>query len=333
MKVARKSFMYALGASLLLMMACGNSAPASSSSGATAPGVNWPTKPISIVVPASPGGGTDVSARLTAKYLEPILGKSIAIINTTGAGGGIAAAAVRESTDDHTFLYFHNSLLVAKITGVVDFITYEVLDPIATGVADSSNSLFVRADSDIKDLADLAAKIKADPGKITYAMETGGSTHLQALAFQDAVGGKFNLLDAGPDSEKVAAVMGGYADVVPTYYVSGKQYLDSGDFRCLGIMAPNPNPLLPDVKTARQQGIDFGFPGLVFVYYARKGADPAIIEKFSKALGEVIQNPALQSELKNLSYITDYKNTEETKKLLVDMYENFQKYEYLIQKR
>jgi tripartite-type tricarboxylate transporter receptor subunit TctC len=227
--------------------------------------LNWPTKAITIVVPASPGGGTDVSARLTAKYMEKILGKPVVIVNTTGGGGSIAAASVMQSTDDHTFLYFHNALLIGNITGVVNFVSYEVMDPIVTGVSDTSISLFVRADSDIKDLADLAAKIKARPGEITFTMETGGNTHLLPLAFQDVVGGKFNLLDAGPDSEKVAAVLGGFADVVPTYFVSAKQYVDSGDFRCLGVLAAEPNPLLPDVKTARQQGINFDYPGLGLV--------------------------------------------------------------------
>jgi tripartite-type tricarboxylate transporter receptor subunit TctC len=222
-------------------------------------------------------------------------------------------------------------LLIANITGVVDFVSYEAMDPIATGVADPSISLFVRSDSDIKDLADLAAKIKAKPETIRFAMETGGNTHLLPLAFQDAVGGKFHLIDAGPDSEKVVAVLGGFADVLPTYFVSAKQYLDSGDLRCLGLLAANPNPLIPTVKTAREQGLDFDYPGFVFVYYAKQGTNPEIIEKFASALEQAVNDPALQAELENLSYVVDYHGTEETKTLLVTMYQDFKKYQGLIE--
>jgi tripartite-type tricarboxylate transporter receptor subunit TctC len=314
-----------------LLAACEKSKGNQSSGGTTSGELEWPTRSITIQVPASPGGGTDVSARLTAKYMEKILGKPVVIVNTTGAGGSIAATVVRQSTDDHTFLYFHNTLLIANNFGVVDFITYEVMDPIATGVADSSISLFVRSDSDIKDLADLSQKIKARPGTIRFAMETGGNTNLLPLAFQNAVGGKFHLLDAGPDSEKVVSVLGGFADVLPTYFVSAKQYLDSGDLRCLGLLAANPNPLLPGIKTAREQGLDFDYPGFVFVYYAKQGTNPAIIKKFADALEQVVRDPALQDELKNLSYIVDYHGTEETKTLLVKMYQDYKRYQALIE--
>jgi tripartite-type tricarboxylate transporter receptor subunit TctC len=323
---------FAVATALLasLLAACEKPKEGQSSTG-TSGELEWPTRSITIQVPAAPGGGTDVSARLTAKYMEKILGKPIVIVNTAGASGGIAASAVRQSTDNHTFLYFHNSLLIANIFGVVDFVAYEALDPVATGVADPSISLFVRSDSDIRDLADLAQRIRAKPETIRFAMETGGNTNLLPLAFQDAVDGKFHLIDAGPDSEKVVAVLGGFADVLPTYFVSAKQYLDSGDLRCLGLLAANPNPLIPDVTTARQQGLDFDYPGFVFVYYAKQGTNPEIIKKFASALEQAVKDPALQAELKNLSYIVDYHDTEETKTLLLDMHQDYKRYQSLIE--
>jgi tripartite-type tricarboxylate transporter receptor subunit TctC len=298
--------------------------------GGAADTLNWPSRAITIVVPASPGGGTDVSARLAAKYMEPILGKSIVIQNITGGTGSIGAAQVRQSNDDHTFFYFHNAILIAKVIDAVDFLSYEVMDPIASGVQDFSNSLFVRADSDIKDIPDLVQKIRNNPGTITFAIETGGNTHLSALAFQEAAGGAINLLDVGPDAEKIAAVMGGFADVTYNYYGTAAQYVESGDFRCLGLVSPEPNPLMPGVKTAREQGVDFAWPGFIFTYYAKQGTNPAIINKFSDALKQAVNDPALQAELKNLSYIAEYHDTEETKKILVDMYEDFAKYQSLI---
>ena len=259
-------------------------------------GANYPEKNVQFIVPANAGGGTDVSCRLIAKYLEQDLGQPMVVVNMAGAGGSLAARKVMDSkADGYTALYFHNSMLISNLMGITDF-TYDAFKVAGIVVQMNTPSFYVNASSNIKDLPDLVAKAKANPGTVTYATETGAFTHLMALAFQQATGTEFNIVDVGTNSQKIAALKGNKIDVMPGLWGSAEQYVQSGDFRCLSMFGEERNALAPDIPTAKEQGIDFVHDGYYFAIFFPKETPDAIVDSMSAALKRVAENPEFQAE-------------------------------------
>jgi tripartite-type tricarboxylate transporter receptor subunit TctC len=270
--------------------------------------LDYPKKAIQVIVPANAGGATDISARLIAKYMEKELGQSVVIVNMAGAGGSLASRKVKDSDPDgYTALYWHNGMLINKLMGIADF-SYDAFQVAGIVIQDNSNSFYVRNKSDIKDLKDLVAKAKEKPETLTYATETGSFTHLQGLAFQEATGIKFNIVDVGTDSQKIAALMGNKIDVMPGLYSSVRQYVESGDFRILGFFSERRNPLVPQVPTAKEQGIDFIFDGYYFGLFFPKSTPKAIVDKVSETLGKVASNQEFLTEANKMYFEVKFLN-------------------------
>jgi tripartite-type tricarboxylate transporter receptor subunit TctC len=297
------------------------------------PTADWPTKPIQIVVPTAPGGNTDLTGRIAAKYLEKELGKPVVIVNISGASGSVGTRDVIDSNPDgYKLLWFHNTALVINVTGIVDFISYEVLDPICTAVWDNSFGLYVKSDSPLNTLEDLAKEIKNNPGKVTFSSAAGGLSHLLGLSFQDMAGGKFTFIDAGNDAARIVSVLGGHVDVTPSFYSAAQQYVDNGDIKCLGIVAAQRNPLMPDFPTATEQGFNFVFSGLGFNMYAPKGTPTEIAEKISKAMEKISKDPGYIEEMAKIGCVVGYEDTETTNATLRKMYSEYARYKDLFKK-
>lgn len=296
---------------------------------------NFPVKPITFLVPANPGGNTDLSGRVLAQYLEKQLGQPIIISNQNGSGGTIAANTLFAcDPDGYTLYYWHNSLLVSKVAGVADFISYEAMDPVAIVATDNSQCFWAAADAPFDDFPTLIEYSKANPGTVSIGIETGGSTHLLAVAFNESTGADIDIIDVGSDSQKIQALLAGEVSVIPTYWNTGKQYVESGDFKCLGInnFGGGENPLLPDeLTTTHDQGVDFDNPGLEFTLYAPKGTDPAIVQKLSDAVKAATEDPECIQALADISIYPTFLNVEDTATRLVEIYEGYSAYADLMQ--
>ena len=278
--------------------------------GAGAAAASYPEKNVQFIVPANAGGGTDVSCRLIAKYLEEDLGQPMVVVNMAGAGGSLAARKVLDSkSDGYTALYFHNSMLISHLMGITDF-TYDSFKVAGIVAHMNTPSFYVNSASDIKDLPDLVTKAKANPGTITYATETGAFTHLMALAFQDAMGVEFNIVDVGTNSQKIAALKGNKIDVMPGLWGSAEQYVQNGDFRCLSMFGEERNSLAPQVPTAKEQGLDFTHDGYYFAFFFPKDTPDEVVNTMSAALERVAGNPDFLKEAEKAKMEISFMNRE-----------------------
>ncbi|MBZ4646220.1 MAG: putative tricarboxylic transport rane protein [Petroclostridium sp.] len=249
--------------------------------------VKYPTKPIQVVVPAGAGGDTDLNARTLGKYLEKELGQPVVIVNVNGAGGTLGSKKVKDSAPDgYTVLFYHPSMLLNKLLGLVDY-TYSDFENAGVAVLDDTNVFVVNAESPYKNLKDLIDDAKKNPGKIRFATEVGAFTHLQVLAFQDAADVQLNVVDVGAAAQKTAALLGKQIDIIGTQYGLVKDHITAGKFRALGVLSNERNPLIPDVPTFKEQGIDIAFTKFFF-YSFPKGTPKEVIEKFSKAVEKVV---------------------------------------------
>lgn len=289
----------------------------------------YPTKPIQVVVPANPGGDTDLNCRIMAKYLEKELGQPLVIVNVAGAGGSLGTRKVKDSAPDgYTVLFFHPSMFLNTILGIVDY-DFTAFENAGIGVLDNTNIFVVNAASPYKSIADVINACKAKPGSVKYATETGGLTHIQGLAFESEAGVKMNIVDVGTASQKIVALLGRQVDMIGISYGVIKDYVASGKFRVIGVFADERNPAFPTVPTFKEQGINLSFTKFFF-YLFPKGTPHAIVSKFNAALSKVSTNKDLIAELAKFMVSPTYMDPATANKYMTEQYAMYTKYKDLI---
>ena len=265
------------GAALVgtLLAGCGSTSentesPDAAGNTGSASGGGWPSGPVSIVVPASAGGGTDLLARVLAEKLTAKLGQSFVVVNVTGAGGSSGINQVHEAAPDgNTILFFHNALLINNVTGVSDY-SYEGFAVGPHVVTDNATGFYVSADAPYSTYPELIDYCKEHPGEVTMGVEVGGFTYMMVKSFEAATGVQFNLVDVGSNSDKCTALLGGHIDIMPNQYSTAKGYIESGDFVALGFPAEERSAVYPDVPTAKEQGVDWLYNGYEFGFFLPK---------------------------------------------------------------
>lgn len=269
------------------------------------PAQSYPNKAIQVVVPANPGGDTDLNCRIMAKYLEKELGQPVIIVNVGGAGGTLGSRKVKDSAPDgYTALFYHPSMFLNKIMGLVDY-SFQDFENAGMAVMDNTNIFVVNASSPYKSLKDVIDASKKKPRSVKFATETGGFTHLQVLAFQDEAGIQMNVVDVGTASQKIVALLGRQVDVIGISYGIIKDYVASGKFRVIGNMSDARNPMIPQVPTFKEQGVNISFPKF-FYYLFPKGTPQAVVNTFSAAVKRAAANPAAQAELNKFMVAPEY---------------------------
>lgn len=289
----------------------------------------YPNKPIQVIVPAGAGGDTDLNCRIVGKYLEKELGQPIVVVNVNGAGGSLGTRKVKDSAPDgYNVLFFHPSMFLNKMMGLVDY-SFQDFENAGVAVMDDTNIFVVNGASPYKNLQDVVQAAKKAPGKVKFATETGGFTHLQVLAFEKEAGINLNVVDVGSAAQKIVALLGKQVDVIGTSYGIIKDYVASGRFRVVGVMADKTNPLIPEVKTFKEQGVDIAFPKF-FYYLFPKGTPQAVVAKFSAAVAKVCADPALKAELNKVMVSPVYMAPAEATKYMIAQEATYFKYKDLM---
>lgn len=268
--------------------------------GAQAEDTTWPDTSVSIVVPASAGGGTDLLARTFAEKLTDKLGQSFVVVNVTGSGGSIGINQVHDAEPDgNTILFFHNAMLINKVTGVSSY-SYDELTAGPHVVTDNATGFYVRSDAEYSTYPELIDYAKAHPGEVTMGVETGGFTYMMVKSFEAATGVEFKMVDVGSNADKCTALLGGHIDIMPNQYSTAKGYIESGDFVCLGFPSEERSDVYPDVPTAKEQGIDWTYNGYEFGFWFPEGTDQTIIDKLDTTVKEMFDNNEIQDDILKL---------------------------------
>jgi tripartite-type tricarboxylate transporter receptor subunit TctC len=246
----------------------------------------WPDRSIRLIVPYSPGGGVDVTARLLAQSLTEHLGQTVFVDNRPGAGSSLGAGFVARSTPDGY------TLLLATPSGAINASLYRTLPydlrrdlvPVA-GVASSELALVVGSDSPFHTLADLLAAARAQPGKLTYGSAGVGSTEhlagelLKQMANVDVMHVPYKGTGQAIGDllgNRVQFLFGGAAGLIPQ--------VRAGQLRALAITSAQRPADLPDIPTMAEGGV----PGYEITIWngvlAPKGTPPAIIRRLNEAI-------------------------------------------------
>jgi tripartite-type tricarboxylate transporter receptor subunit TctC len=262
----------------------------------TASAQDWPTRPITWVVPFPPGGVTDNGARTVAKVLSEKLGQPVIIENKPGAGGIVGTEyVVNAKPDGYTFLYASNGALVTYqfLYKKLSYDPQTSLTPVH-GMADSPMLMMVRADAPYKTLAEFVDHAKKNPDKMNYFSVGNGSTqHLATELLLKEAGIKMAHIPYKGTSPGLTDLLGGVIDVMFDYAVVMKPQIDAGKLRPLAVTGAKRLANMPDVPTFAEQG----FPGVVFTAWATivfpAGVPQPIVNKLADAFGQSLEDPGV----------------------------------------
>ncbi len=225
--------------------------------------VNYPTKPINLIVPYAAGGSADLSARPFADEMNKLLGKPVVVVNKPGAGGGVGAAEVaRAQGDGYTALHASiGNVTIVPHTASVGY-DYKAFKPVAQMI-DIPLVLAVKSDSKIKTLKDYIEFAKANPGKMRYGSPGAGNIqHVTLEGWAKTNNLKLTHTPYAGANPAMAALLGGHIESTFTGVTEALPHAKSGAVRLLAITGNNrvecfPDvPGLKDVKTFKELGWD-----------------------------------------------------------------------------
>ncbi|MBD3265467.1 tripartite tricarboxylate transporter substrate binding protein [bacterium] len=216
----------------------------------------FPSKPITIVVPWDAGGGTDSLARSLAIQASDVFGVVVNVLNRSGGAGAVGHSfGATARPDGYTVTMITYELCTYAPLGRVD-LTPQNYKPVMQLNEDAA-AITVQADAPWKTLGELIAHAKENPGAVTVGNSGPGAVwHIGALKLEQAAGVKFTHVPHNGAKPAVTQLLGGHLDAVSVSPAEVLQYLELGQLRCLGVMAEERSPQLPDVPTLKEQGYD-----------------------------------------------------------------------------
>jgi len=252
---------------------------------------DFPDKPVRLIVPFAPGGGTDLIARTLAGGMQQALGQPVIVENKPGGGTVIGSDMVAKSAPDGytlvvaTFAHAVNPSLLQKLP----FDTNKAFAPVIL-LGRGPNVLVVRAESPYKSVNDVIIAAKANPGKLTYASQgKGTSAHLAGEMFANLA--KVEMLHipyrgAGP---AITDLLGGSVDMIFGTAAAVSTFVDAGKLRALGVTSPQPSPALKGVPAIADT-----VPGYQteswYGLYAPAGTPKDVIAKLNAAAAKATQS-------------------------------------------
>lgn len=287
----------------------------------------WPAQPVEFVVPANPGGDTDINCRVFLKYLEKELGQSMVVVNMAGAAGAVGMTNVQQARPNgYRALFYHSGALIGNLMEFVPFSVTKDFEVAAMPVIDKSNCFGVNVKAPYNNIKELVEYAKANPNKVSFATESGSFTHLHVLALEEAAGIKFNIADAGTASEKITALLGGRIDIIGTQYGLIKGYIQNNEFKCIGILSDQKLAGAEDVHTFAEDGYPLVFDKFFYVAFP-KGTPKDVIDTFNAASKKVAENPDYIADCKKNFVNANYFGPEEAVKYIDSQMANYRKYE------
>jgi len=262
----------------------------------------FPGKPIKIVVPYTPGGPTDIVARLVGQKLSDQLGQPVIVENKPGAGGNIGAEAVaRAPADGYTLLLVTTGHTINP--SLYPKISYDLKKDLAPVSLLTSGPMVVAVSPSlpVNNLQELIAYAKAKPGQLSFASAgNGSSTHLAPELFSMMAGIKMNHIPYKGSAPGLADVMAGNTQVAFDFMISAMPFVRGGKLKGLATTGRVRSPAAPDLPTVAEAGVPgfevIGWNGLM----APAGTPPDVVAKLNAALKKLLALPEVTERIAGL---------------------------------
>jgi tripartite-type tricarboxylate transporter receptor subunit TctC len=252
---------------------------------------DYPSRPIKMIVPFSPGGGIDMTARVTAQKLGEVIGQQVIVQNQSGGGGAIGTDAVAKSDPDGYTLLYHSTtgIVHSAVTAKLPYDWLRDLAPVSIATR-FAPVMIVSPTLPAKNLKEFIALLKANPGKYSYASSgTGTAVHLAEELFRQKAGvDMVHVPYRGTAAAMPDILTGRVAMMIDGVPVQTKNIL-SGTVRALAVTTSARSPAIPDVPTMKEAGLDYEVPFWTAIYVPAR-TPKAVIEKLAGAIGKAMKS-------------------------------------------
>jgi len=296
--------------SLRTLAACGLAALAAASH---AQADSYPDKPVTLVVPTAPAGGTDTIARLIADALGKKLKQTFIVDNRPGANGILGTdLAARAAPDGYRLLFTYAAAMVVN-PSLYKKLPYDPLKDFApvAQVGRGGNLLLVRKDLPVKTIQEFVAYAKARPDKLSYCSWGNGSGgHLAMESLKKQAGLVMTHVPYKGSGPCVQDLVGGQVDAAFADISSTVEIVRAGRIRALANSGPSRIPMLPDVPTMTESG----YPFTTYAWYgllAPAKTPVAVVKKLNEAVNQVLRDPAVVRRMYELNFNDLPQNTPE----------------------
>lgn len=260
----------------------------------------YPSQNVTLVVPFTPGGSTDILARLLGQKLSEALGKAFVIENRAGAGGAVASTAVsRAAPDGHTLIMGHIGTLGVN-PSLYPNLGYDPVKSFAhlTMLASVHNVLVVHPTLPVKSVAELVAYAKANPGKLNYCSGGNGSAaHIAMAAFMVTTGTQMTHVPYRGTAPAVQDLLANVVQLTMTGAPAVLPHVEAGTLRALGISSLKRVPAMKDIPTIAEQG----YPGFEadqwYGILAPAGTPQPIVDRLNAEIRKAMTDKEIVSAL------------------------------------
>jgi tripartite-type tricarboxylate transporter receptor subunit TctC len=259
----------------------------------------YPSKQITLVVPFPPGGSTDVTARIMAEKMRPILGQPVIIENVGGAGGSIAVGRVaRAQPDGYTIDIGQWDTHVGSIIYKLNYDLQTDFEPIGL-ISNNPQLLVARKNLPANRLNELVTWMKANPGEAKFVNQNAAA-HVTGILMEKATGTKVTYIPYRGAGPAMTDLISGQVDLLVIQGAAALPQVRAGTIKAIANLSPKRSASMPDIPTSDETGV----PGLYmsgwFGFWAPKGTPKPIVATLNSAMSKVLDDPAVRAKFTEL---------------------------------
>jgi tripartite-type tricarboxylate transporter receptor subunit TctC len=264
---------------------------------------DWPTRPITLTVPFAPGGGIDVSVRIQAQHMSELLGQSIVVDNVGAAAGTIGSQRVAKAAPDGYSLLIGNSGTHAYSQSLYKRPLYNAVtdfQPVGM-VSESPRILLARKDLPVGNLQEFIAYVKANQARMQFGSAgVGSGTHLPCVLLNLTLGVDVTHVPYRGAGPVMQDLIGGRIDYMCDTIQTGAQQARQGTVKGIAVMAPRRVPIIADLATTGEQGLQGVEASVWNAFFLPKGTPEPIVRKLNKAMSDTLDDPGIRKRLEDL---------------------------------
>src|SRR6187401_418938 len=267
---------------------------------------NWPDRPITLVVPYAPGGYTDITARLTARYLEKAFGKSVVVESRPGAGGIVGTQAVASAAPDgYTFCVCSvGAISVAPFAQKVGYDPVKDLAPVSI-ISTIVQAVVVKKALPVTTMAELVTYAKANPGKLNFGSSgAGGLTHFSVELFQARTGTSMVHIPFKGGAPAMAAVLSGDIDLSFANMTDALPQIEADTVRGLAVTSLERSPYFPNLPSIHETVSPHFIVETWNAIIAPPKTPEPIIQKMAEVLIRMADDPEVVAAMRKLGAST-----------------------------
>src|SRR4051812_19218665 len=267
---------------------------------------DWPTRPITLIVPFAAGGGLDVSVRIQAQRMSELLGQTIVTENIGAAGGTVGSLRVAKSAPDgYTFLIGNSGTHAYSQTLYKKQPYNAATDFDAVGMmTESPRALIARKNLPANNLKEFIAYRKANEKTATFGSAgVGAGTHIPCVLLNSAIGVNITHIPYRGEAPVVQDLIGGRIDYMCATIQTGAGLINQGQVKGIAVLSETRVPISPDIPTSGEQGLPGVESSVWNAFLVPKGTPDPIIRKLNKSMSDTLDDANIRKRLEELGLV------------------------------